>query len=709
VDDENEIPTQADSAEEPITEQNQTGEETTIKEDEPPKAEESIKEYVSTEEDGPTQKAVAIEVIKDQPENKATDDDNISYLEEEVSDHDAVTGAAKWVQKLHKISALNSLWYERLGETFRILDLFDDAVETLTKATKLENANWTCSQNLALALASRDNEGDLALAIAEMEKVLDTLRQTQSTPENTEDTKLNLITNLKQMARWQILQPTSNVDKSQECHDEILRIDPDDLEANYWTLDTLRRPGREQQFLESLEELSKRKSKDSELTVLGGLLIYMATVEDRNIIFELMFLATQKTSAFDVLMANLQDALELARKENLIDELPVLLLQTGIALYHFDQRDQKNPESALALWTECGALSSSNSSWGFQGLCKRAYRLISFHYYHRAIASKDPSPHVEMLKQVLSRHQIIDQWAKAYLGCYYASVGDNASAKKLFLNDFMTALGLLSDEPEWNDYQGYLYLADILMHSGDNLNALSAWSLIVPTDVDLAAMVLDEWKDEPLKTIAKDLREYIPSGIQTASTARETFLRMIEVLEKEIAETSAQETRELNDQLREDALNLARVRLKDKLPEPSDGSPREGSLTLFCDGKCDVKWSYADDLYSCKSCPDVQFCKDCRDKLKAGKLQLFICSPDHDWLHIPKWDDEEYVKVGRGKVKVGGTWDGEKRVEGEVVTIEAWLDSLRDLWGVAKPTANDTAAASTSNSSDLLALTEEVS
>jgi hypothetical protein len=130
---------------------------------------------------------------------------------------------------------------------------------------------------------------------------------------------------------------------------------------------------------------------------------------------------------------------------------------------------------------------------------------------------------------------------------------------------------------------------------------------------------------------------------------------MIEVLEKEIAETSAQETRELSDQLREDALNLARVRLKDKLPEPSDASPREGNLTLSCDGECDVKWSYADDLYSCKSCPDVQFCKDCRDKLKAGKLQLFICSPDHDWLHIPKWDDEEYVKVGRGKSE--GGWE----------------------------------------------------
>ena len=66
----------------------------------------------------------------------------------------------------------------------------------------------------------------------------------------------------------------------------------------------------------------------------------------------------------------------------------------------------------------------------------------------------------------------------------------------------------------------------------------------------------------------------------------------------------------------------------------------------------------------------------------AGKLPIFICSPEHDWLHIPKWDDEEYAKVGRGKLKVGRTWDGEKRVGGEVVMIESWLNLLRGEWGV---------------------------
>ena len=135
-------------------------------------------------------------------------------------------------------------------------------------------------------------------------------------------------------------------------------------------------------------------------------------------------------------------------------------------------------------------------------------------------------------------------------------------------------------------------------------------------------------------------------------------------------------------------------------------------MNSTCDGKCGTTWSYPDDYYCCKSCPDVQFCEDCLDKLKAGKLRRFICSPDHEWLHVPKWDDEEYAKVGRGMVKVGGIWDGEQRQGGEVVTIEAWLDSLRDQWGVVKPAAEaatEITAASPNNSNGVLDLGTEAS
>lgn len=627
-------------------------------------------EKPSNESEGPVQEE------EKNIENKVSADENSSHLGE-VDDAEAVAAASKWVQRIHKVSTLDSLWYERLGETYRILWEFNPAIDALTQATKLESPHWNCFRSLALAFADRNKKGDIALAVAEMEKVLDTLRKMQEVQENKEDTNSKLIDNLKQMASWQTR--LENPEKAQACYQEILLADPDNLEANYQILKTSLQIGQEERLRASLEPLSKRKPKESELRTLGGLLTYLTTVEDRNTIFELVFLATQKTPLFEVLLENLEDALGLARKENRVYDLAVLLLQTGIAVYHFDQREQKNPESALTFWAECGSLSSSNPSWGFQSLCRRAYRLTSFHYYHRAKASKDPSPHVEMLKQVSSRHQLIDQYAKSYLGSYYASIGDNDAARKLFLDNFMTALSLLSDDYEWNDYKGYLYLADVLMHSGDYLNSLSAWSLIIPRDVDLAAMVLDEWKDEPMKIIAQDLKHLIPNEVQSVSTQRQTFARLIEKVEQEISELEAVSE---PDDTRLDAFRHARTWLKDRIPDTTDGASRDGNLSLSCDGGCGKAWKYADDFYACKSCPDVQFCKDCRDRLVAGKLPVFICSPEHDWLHVPTWDDEEYAKVGRGKVKIGGTWDGEARVGGEVVTIEAWLNLLRYKWVV---------------------------
>jgi tetratricopeptide (TPR) repeat protein len=652
---------------------------------------------------------------EEKPEGGASvkeDSDTVS----EVDDAQAVAEAAEWVQKIHKVSTLDSLWYERLGETYRILYKYNPAIEALTQATKFDNPHWTGFRSLALALADRNDEGDIALAVAEMEKVLDTLRKVHDVEENSEGARSNLIDNLLQMANWQT--KLKNSEQAQACYQEILAADPDNMEANCEILNILLRKGLEERFRESLEILSKRKPKEAELSTLGCIVKFLGGFDGQvridNTIFGKMFLATQKTQLFDILIENLEDAIELARKQNHTFDLSTLLLQAGIALYHYDQREQKNLESALSLWAECGSLSSGNSSSGVQIQCKKAFRFTSFHYFQRAKASQDPSPHLEKLKQILSRQQIVDHHAKSYLGCYYAFSGDRDAAKKLFLDDFMTALALLSDDEEWNDYQGYHYFADILMYSGDYLNSLSAWSLIIPEDIDLPAKALDECKDELIRSVAQDLKRLIPDEVQTLSSQRETFALLIKEVDRQISELEATSEPEST---RLEALKTLRTWLNDKTPKqsdreekeigrqllyaltggisfaPSNQDERDGPLRQSCDGKCGKGWKFANDVYCCKSCPDVQFCKDCRDKLVAGKLQIFICSPDHEWMQVPNWDDEEYAKVGRGKVKVGGTWDGEVRVGGEVVTIEAWLDSLRDEWGVPRAVASDGATA----------------
>ena len=68
---------------------------------------------------------------------------------------------------------------------------------------------------------------------------------------------------------------------------------------------------------------------------------------------------------------------------------------------------------------------------------------------------------------------------------------------------------------------------------------------------------------------------------------------------------------------------------------------------------------------------DVAFNEDCWKLLKAGELPLNVCSPQHEFLHIPKWDKEEAATRGKNKV----------RLRGENVLTAEWLRDLRKTWG----------------------------
>jgi tetratricopeptide (TPR) repeat protein len=127
------------------------------------------------------------------------EDDNISFIG--FFETDTVAAAAKWVQRLYKVSTLDSLWYERLGETYVSLYQFDLAIEALTKATKLENPHWNCFRRLAEALSSMGQQQDYPRVIECMDTVLDRLRKIREIQENKEEVTKNLIEALKQRAR----------------------------------------------------------------------------------------------------------------------------------------------------------------------------------------------------------------------------------------------------------------------------------------------------------------------------------------------------------------------------------------------------------------------------------------------------------------------------------------------------------------------------
>lgn len=96
----------------------------------------------------------------------------------------------------------------------------------------------------------------------------------------------------------------------------------------------------------------------------------------------------------------------------------------------------------------------------------------------------------------------------------------------------------------------------------------------------------------------------------------------------------------------------------------------EGPIDYQCDGRCGTMWSYADDMYICRDCADVQFDESCLRKLQEGNLALQVCSKSHEFLHVPKYDDEKVKKIGKENVMVG-----------QEVMAEDWIRKIKRDWG----------------------------
>ena len=175
-------------------------------------------------------------------------------------------------------------------------------------------------------------------------------------------------------------------------------------------------------------------------------------------------------------------------------------------------------------------------------------------------------------------------------------MGKQDAARKSLLVDLKADLDLLSDDDPDNDYMGYEQIAMVMMHTGDDLNALSAWSLHGPSD------------------------RY--NGCH--------------------------------------------------------------ELKYPCDGKCGKILTFAEPFLFCKVCGDARFDEECLQSLKNGTLKRFVCSQGHEWLRAPNWN-EEYGETGRDRVINGGKLEGGKRVRGQIVAVEEWLDMVRKDWGIHQP------------------------
>ncbi|KMU86228.1 hypothetical protein CIHG_04016 [Coccidioides immitis H538.4] len=249
--------------------------------------------------------------------------------------------------------------------------------------------------------------------------------------------------------------------------------------------------------------------------------------------------------------------------------------------------------------------------------------------------------------------------AQLILARFHSIMGYEQKAIEAIRSHIKLALDILDDNDESSDWQGFKILYICLSHIEDDVNALAAWSLLGPT--------IDREATSDCQEIGEETFSEAGGSESEAAAAEEDESSEI------LSQTDAGDEEEGEDGQSANGSETS--------PSPSEngyGGGLDGHLSFIWDGDCGHEWSYADDVYPCKDCIDVQFDTACYEKLKAGTLGQKVCNKNHDFLHVPRWDFEEAASVPESHVRVGG----------ETITIPDWLSTIRKKYGFDQWLAN---------------------
>ncbi|OQU96187.1 hypothetical protein CLAIMM_02300 [Cladophialophora immunda] len=458
-----------------------------------------------------------------------------------------IVSAATWVQQALSLKdeELNALWYDRLGETCYESDEFQAAKDFYEKAKALPDCQWTANQGWALAVdrLSQGQDDDEAKkkdlkesACNEMEIALAHLRSKLNTADFGNDNKDALILGLKKQASWQ--SELNSMDKAFALYEEALEVDPKEHAIRCDLLKAMYAQNREADAREMLLRMINQRGDPTELDLFSDLLLYLTESEEyyvslRPIDIILALARTDERLNVQTLEA-LQTAIRDARKSNLAINEGMLLLYEGIVLTH-GATDDARVQQAIRCWEDCQSLYLS-SRYDLVITQALAARLVAQHYFHHTVKPGTAAEErMEYVSRLLRLKRLSTSWIhsfrpNSYLASYYVSQNQLEEARQLFMEDMVAAMEILFDGDPENDSYGYRYLADILMHTGDDLNALSAWSLLGPNDLFKSSGPQDQHSDDENQDACRkrtvDLRQSLASRQKMDLPKRDTTLRL---------------------------------------------------------------------------------------------------------------------------------------------------------------------------------------
>ncbi|KAI5859460.1 nacht and tpr domain-containing protein [Durotheca rogersii] len=597
------------------------------------------------------------------------------------SEEVTVTMVEDWCRKhALKEAVPDSLWYQRLGDTYYHRDESDLAISSYQKAIELSSQDPSGDEGLTISLGgnpgnSRSTQADATAGLAKNDM-----------PQN----KTRLISIYLRLSEWhyQLHQPEPAI----KYVNQVLDLMPSQAEALYRLLRSCLMNGHNEGYAKVWHRLTNGpddKRKPGSLTEILQQLI--ADDASDELIMRLFSFVSAESGDSLFLLEEIKVAIALAQSQGQSYVKAGLLLYEGAARHYF-QDDTVLGDADIGSWNRC-----LESCSGFTGFTRswpgpQATRLISAYHFDRARAETNPSgreKHIRDLRTFVGNDlPFILSPAKTYLASFYVLSEARSRGEDVLQGIMSSGLDALSDDVSENDREGYGIAAAVLLSCRDDLNALSAFShlLCKPPGPDVLGWLLD-FDSEAAQHASRDVQAAVRAqfrGPQLLSEQLGFALGHVDGL----LSSSAPSGDGAGGAGAAQGLEEVRARLR-QLAKAEPGLRVQSG----CDGPCERKWDFENPVYACRYCLDTIFCGECLQRVRRGdKIFTFrglACNATHDWLCLPRREKQEWIECLMGNVRVGGRLEGGVRVGGELASVSEWLGTLRRKWGAGNADESD--------------------
>ncbi|TPX15880.1 uncharacterized protein E0L32_000214 [Thyridium curvatum] len=654
--------------------------------------------------------------------------------------------AATWCQAVLGLadSDLDSLWYERLAESS-----FTQGVDlhvTLSfyeRAVAQKNPSWRCHRGYGFAYYRQG--ASYAKASAEVERALEQAQGQEANPkpEAKDIVELHLLLGNIYLDSREYTSAAEHfgIACSAEDAEQALEGQIGQLRAKMFAPDSK----------DAAKAIKATLGEDDGLERMARVLKHIARDLDHSEIVSKLFTMGKKdpeilegiAQALRTATAKLEPVDEKNNNDARFEEEEtrgVLLYDLGVAAYTYKaSADGTEPISeAIRLWNECrdqlANVGGAASSWAR----RNATTALAKHYFV-SMLDENHWDHLEALKRLAEEDGMYNE-PQGFLGALYALRGDKEQARAALMQQFRTALNILSDDTPDNDSLGYQILLRTMLHYQDFKNVPIALSLFGQTDL-ISEQLTWEMRDIETNVRAKDKQEIFDITIKTIKLSED----IIRVTKAQVPDAARQVERiKAAIKYTESLAGADQTPIKEKVesagieshPEnlviidtggPDDLSTQHMAINLIlsrlkmferwhvpelrlgflhgyqkCDGctdtgeRCDRTADCETGLYHCTYCSQKDFCADCLARLRDPTSDLIkVCDPRHRWLLLPPLAADVYVGPGASRVRVAKCVEavnGDEQIlqarfaedgSGEEISVEAWKESLAAEWGLS--------------------------